>query len=186
MKKKVFFFIFFFFISLIIFFKYFDTNDKKDIVLDTIEENVYSSNIIKGVKYSSIDLNGNEYVITASVGEIDFKNTDIIFLQDVKAIINLIDDDKITITSNFGKYNITNFDTIFSKNVIVNYLDNKINGEYLDSSFDRNSLIISKNVVYRNEKNILKADVVEVDIKTKDTKIFMYEKEKKVNIKSIN
>ena len=171
---------------MIIFFKYFNKNDKKDVSLKKIEENIYSSNIIKGVKYSSIDLNGNEYIITASTGEIDFKNTDIIFLKDVKAIIILKDNDKITITSNFGKYNITNFDTIFSKNVVVNYLQNKINGEYLDSSFDRNSLIISKNVVYKNEKNILKADVVEVDINTKDTKIFMYEKEKKVNIKSIN
>ena len=29
------------------------------------------------------------------------------------------------------KYNSDNFDTIFTKNVIINYLDNKINGEYL-------------------------------------------------------
>ena len=186
MKKKIFFFIFFFLITLIIIIKFFGGNNKKKTEIEKIEENVYSSNIIKGVKYSSVDLNGNEYIITASTGEIDFKNTDIIFLQDVKALIILKDDDEITITSKFGKYNITNFDTIFSKNVTVDYLDNKINGEYLDSSFDRNSLIISKNVVYKNEKNILNADVVEIDIKTKDTKIFMYEIDKKVNIKSIN
>ena len=30
------------------------------------------------------------------------------------------------------------------------------------------------------------ADVVEIDVKTRDTKIFMYEKDKKVNIKSNN
>ncbi len=166
--------------------RYFGENNEKKIEIEKIEDNVYSSNIIKGVKYSSIDLNGNEYIITASTGEIDFKNSDIIFLQNVKALIILKDNDEITITSKFGKYNITNFDTIFSKNVAVHYLDNKINGEYLDSSFDRNSLIISKNVVYRNEKNILNADVVEINIETKDTKIFMYELEKKVNIKSIN
>ena len=47
-------------------------------------------------------------------------------------------------------------------------------------------MIISKNVVYNNPKNILEADVMEMDIKTKDTKIFMYEKEKKVNVKSKN
>ena len=35
-------------------------------------------------------------------------------------------------------------------------------------------------------KNILFADVVEINIETKDTKIFMYEESKKVNIKSIN
>ena len=47
-------------------------------------------------------------------------------------------------------------------------------------------MIISKNVIYTNLENILKADVIEINIKTKDTKIFMYEKEKKVNIKNKN
>ena len=35
-------------------------------------------------------------------------------------------------------------------------------------------------------ENILKADVIEINIKTKDTKIFMLENNKKVNIKSKN
>ena len=47
-------------------------------------------------------------------------------------------------------------------------------------------MLISKKVVYTNLENILKADVVEIDIKTKDTKIFMLENNKKVNIKSKN
>ena len=47
-------------------------------------------------------------------------------------------------------------------------------------------MIISKKVVYKNLKNILLADVVEITIDTKDTKIFMFEEKEKVNIKSIN
>ena len=47
-------------------------------------------------------------------------------------------------------------------------------------------MMISKNVVYNNFNNILKADVVEIDIKSKDVKIFMYEKNKKVNINNKN
>ena len=47
-------------------------------------------------------------------------------------------------------------------------------------------MLVSRNVIYSNLKNILKADVIELNIKTKDTKIFMYENEKKVNIKSKN
>ena len=35
-------------------------------------------------------------------------------------------------------------------------------------------------------ENMLRADVIEIDIKTKNTKIFMLEDNKKVNIKSIN
>ena len=54
----------------------------------------------------------------------------------------------------------------------------------MDFSLEKNLMLISRNVVYSNPENILSADVVEIDIKTRDTKIFMYEKEKKVNIKS--
>ena len=51
---------------------------------------------------------------------------------------------------------------------------------------ERNLMIVSKNVVYTTSENILKADVIEINITTKDSKIFMYEKEKKVNIKNKN
>ena len=47
-------------------------------------------------------------------------------------------------------------------------------------------MIISKNVIYTNLKIFLKTDVVEIDIKTKDTKIYMYDKKEKVNIRSRN
>ena len=47
-------------------------------------------------------------------------------------------------------------------------------------------MIISKNVSYSNLNNVLKADNVEIDLKSKDTKIFMFEDNKKVNVKSKN
>ena len=96
------------------------------------------------------------------------------------------DNTTIKVTSDYGKYNTDNFDTIFSKNVIIKYLDNEIKSEYLDFSIERNSMIVSRNVIYNNFENILKADVIEINIETKDTKIFMYEENKKVNIKSKN
>ena len=150
------------------------------------EDLTYNSNFIENVNYTTKDADGNEYVINSLQGEIDYSNSNILYLTKVKAIIKLKNSENIIITSDFGKYNSNNFDTIFSKNVIINYLDNKISGEYLDFSLSRNSMIISKNLVYTNLENILKADVIEIDIKTKDTKIFMYEKDKKVNIKSKN
>ena len=175
-----------FLITLILYSKYFkkeEISDQKKII---IKENVYKSNIIKDVNYTTKDADGNEYSINAKQAEIDLSDTNILFLTDVKAFIKLTNSEIVTITSDYGKYNADNFDTIFSKNVLINYLDNKINGEYLDFSYERNSMIISKKVVFTNIQNILEADVIEINIKTKDTKIFMYEKEKKVNIKSKN
>ena len=147
---------------------------------------LYSSNIINDVRYTTKDANGNEYIITALKGEIDYSNPNDLYLTKVNALIKLKNSNDIVISSNFGKYNIDNLDTIFSKNVIITYTDNEIKSEYLDFSLKRNLMMISKNVVYNNFKNILKADVIEIDIKSKDVKIFMYEKNKRVNINNRN
>ena len=172
-------------IFLFLYQKFFNKNNTKEIQEESAEIN-YNSNLIKDVEYSTKDKDGNEYWIKAEEGEIDFSNSNIIFLKNVYAIIKLVDSEEVTILSDFGKYNSENYDTIFSKNVQINYLDNKITGEYLDFSLIRNSMILTKNVIYNNLKNILKADVIEIDIKTKDTKIYMHEQKEKVNIKSKN
>jgi len=186
MKKKniIFFLIIILFIfSLIMYLKY-SKEDGISKIEEEILEEPYKSNIMDDVSYSSKDAKGNEYIVNASRGEVDYDRPNIIYLTDVRALIKLTNSNDVTITSNFGKYNTNNFDTIFSKNVIINYLDNKITGEYLDFSIERNSMIISRKVVYTNLENILKADVIEINITTKDTKIFMYKDNKKVNIKS--
>jgi hypothetical protein len=150
------------------------------------EEEVYNSNIIKDINYTSRDLKGNEYTLLAKEGEIDLDNSDIIFLTDVRAYIKLVKNSElIVITSNYGKYNTINYDTIFSKNVKIDYVDNIITGDYLDFSMINNLLIVSRNVVYKNLENILRADVIELDTTTKDTKIFMYNSNEKVNITNI-
>ena len=175
---------------LIIFFfiysNYFKKKEINKINTSEIKEDSFTnSNIIKDIKYSSKDLKGNEYIILAKEGEIDLNNSDIIFLKDVKAYINLIEkNETITVISAFGKYNTVNYDTIFSKNVKIKYIDNTITSDFLDFSMMKNILIISKNVVYTNLENILKADVIELDTITKDTKIFMHNSKSKVIIKS--
>ena len=172
--------------SFFIFKKFFKKNETIRSNPDLPEETISNSNIIENVNYSSKDTQGNEYIINASKGEIDYSNSNILYLTNVYAIIKLKNSEKITISSKYGKYNSDNYDTIFSKNVIIKYLDNKITGEYLDFSLERNLMIISKKVTYNNSNNTLKADVIEMNLKTKDTKIFMYETNKKVNIKSLN
>ena len=173
-------------ISLIVLaFFYFKPPSQKNIKKneETIPETSSStSNMLENVEYSSVDAKGNEYIIKAQEGEIDINNSDIIFLKNVKAIINLNDSKKILISADFGKYNIDNFDTIFSKNVIIDYSDKKINCEYLDFSTSRNTMIISNNVVYKDLENTLKTDVIEINIKTRETKFYMYDKSEKINI----
>ena len=183
-KKLIIIFIILSFIF-VVYFKFFKKVEK--ITQTEVSNDVlYNSNIINDVRYTTKDADGNEYIITALKGEIDYSNPNNLYLTKVDALIKLKNSNDIVISSNFGKYNIDNLDTIFSKNVIITYIDNEIKAEYLDFSLKRNLMMISKNVVYNNFNNILKADVVEIDIKSKDVKIFMYEKNKKVNINNKN
>ena len=179
-------FIFIFFSSFLIFKKFFEKKENISSNVSLPEETKSNSNIIENVNYTSKDTQGNEYIINASKGEIDYSNSNILYLTNVYAIIKLKNSEKITISSDYGKYNSDNYDTIFSKNVIIKYLNNKITGEYLDLSLERNLMIISKKVTYNNLNNLLKADVIEMNLKTKDIKIFMYENEKKVKITNQN
>jgi len=183
---KIFFIILVFVFIFIGYLKFFE---KKEVIKSEKKDNTdisYNTNVIMDVNYSSKDSKGNEYNIYAEKGEIDFDNSNIVYLTNLKAIIRPKEKKIITVTSDFGKYNTNNFDTIFSKNVIIKYVENIITGDYLDFSMNRNSMIMTKNVVYSNLNNILKSDVIEMDLETKDIKIFMFENNKKVNIKSKN
>ena len=193
MKKKFLFVLSIFLIVLIYFFIHLNFLKKKNNKTTKLTEskkteifndNPQNSNIMNDISYSSVDLKGNKYTISAVQAETDLQNRNILYLTKVKAVINLANSEKIQIISDYGKYNSTNYDTIFSKNVKITYLYNNITSEYLDFSLKRNSMIITKNVTYSNLENVLKADVIEMNIKTKDTKIYMLEDKKKVNIKN--
>jgi uncharacterized protein YxeA len=157
-------------------------NLELEIEKEEIDKESFSSNILENVNYSSIDPEGNEYNIFASEGEIDIKNNQTIFLKNVKASIKLKNSDTVLISSGFAKYKANNLDTIFTENVVIENLENKITGEYLDFSMLRKNIIISKDVVFKNNSNILKTDVIEIDIDTKNIKFYMNEKNKKVSM----
>jgi LPS export ABC transporter protein LptC len=164
-------------ISLWFYLKYFTKNFedvKETLVIEKIDENQNStSTYINDINYVSTDVRGNKYQITAKLAEIKIENSDLMFLSDVIAFVFIKDKDTVKITSDFGKYNSKNYDTIFSKNVIVVYPGHKITGEYLDFSFLNNLGIFTTNVIYSGEKTNLFADKIEMNLATKDTKIFM-------------
>ena len=173
-------------ISLWFYLEYFTKNfeDVKDIpAIEKIDKNQNSdSTYINDINYTSTDIRGNKYQITAKLAEIKIENADLMFLSDVVAFVFIKDKNTVKITSNFGKYNTKNYDTIFSENVIVVYPGHKVTGEYLDFSFLTNLGVFTTNVIYTGEKTNLFADKMEMNLTTKDTKIFMNDAGKKVLI----
>jgi lipopolysaccharide export system protein LptA len=173
-------------ISIWFYIKYFSNNfenEKETQIIKKIDEDKNSnSTYINEINYVSTDARGNKYQITAKIAEIKIENSDIMFLSDVIAFVFIKDSDTVKITSNYGKYNSKNYDTIFSENVIVVYPGHKITGEYLNFSFLSDLGIFTTNIIYTGEKTNLFADKIEMNLTTKDTKIFMNDTEKKVLI----
>ena len=180
-----------FLFSTLFYLKYFKNSQKISENIPKEEQQIITSQndnstYIDNVNYISSDSRGNRYQITAEQAEIKIEDPDVMLLENVVAYIFTKDSDTAMITSNFGVYNSKNYDTIFSENVIILYPGHKITGEYLDLSFLKNLGTISKDVIYKGEKTSLFADKVEINLTTKDTKIFMDDKNKKVLVKGTN
>ena len=180
-----------FLFSILFYLKYFKNSQKISENIPKEEQQIITSQndnstYIDNVNYISSDTRGNRYQITAEQAEIKIEDSDVMLLENVVAYIFNKDSDTAMITSNFGVYNSKNYDTIFSENVIILYPSHKITGEYLNLSFLKNLGTISKDVIYKGEKTSLFADKVEINLTTKDTKIFMDDKNKKVLVKGTN
>ena len=174
-------------ITFFLFFKYFKKTNIEDDLRGNIEQSMNTSeSLIENLKYLSTDKEGNEYKIEAKKGNIDKDNPDIIYLENVVAIILLKNSEYISIKSNFAKYNSKNFDTLFNDAVSVDYEDHLLTGNFLDLSFENNLVSIYDNVQYLSGFSSLSADKAEIDILNKNTKIFMESPGKKVLINNIS
>ena len=191
MTKKIYIQLFLIFIfvliSLFLFFKYFKkTSFESDNQPNIEQTKITGESSIEDLKYLSTDKEGNEYKIEAKKGNIDKDNPDIIYLENVKAIILLQNSDRISIESNFAKYNTKSFDTLFNDTVSVDYGEHALKSEFLDLSFENNLVSIYDNVRYLSGISSLKADKAEIDILNKKTKIFMENPDKKVVINNLS
>ena len=189
MKKKIliqlFLFSLFLFLSIVSYYKYFNKESQNvtEVTRDTdLNKKNNETNLITNLKYFSIDKKGNKYEITSEYGEMDTNNPDLIMMENVKATIEIYNSEPIIITSNFAKYNVKNYDTSFKENILVKHVDNKLNGENLDLSFQNNLMSMYNNIIYQNPDTKLLGDKLEIDLITKDSKIFMNNKENKIKI----
>ncbi len=139
-------------------------------------------NIMENLNYSSKDNFGNQYEINASKGSISLEDKDIIFMEDVNAIINMNNSEPIYIKADLAEYNSKNYDTFFKNNIFLNHLIHQITGEKLNLLFKTNLVTMSDSLVYKSNNTILYADKLEMDLITKNSKIFMNNKSEKIKI----
>ena len=125
---------------------------------------------------------GNEYKIFSELGEVNVNDPDIINMQGVIAVIKMKNAKPITIKSDFAEYNNKTYDTKFRKNVLVLYIFHTINAENLDLFFQDNVANMYNEIVYKNMNTKLFADRLEIDLITKNSRIFMNNETKKIKL----
>jgi len=151
--------------------------EEKDSLIDD-----ETGTLIKDINYSFSDSSGNSYELLSEVGIVDINNSDKIFMTNVVATIYLLDSSPVKITSKHANYNKINHETSFFENVKVTHLIHKATSENLDISFKDNLASMYNNIVYNKPGTNLKADRLEIDLITKNSKIFMDNKTEKIKI----
>lgn len=190
MTKRLTKFLFYFTILITIFFLYQIYSEKKtspkelntkDNELNLSNEN----NIIKNLRYDVNFENGTTYNITAELSELTYENEEeVVKMQKVTAVFINNDGMPLIIKSDNAIFNNTNYNTIFSNNVSIDYIKNLIKSEKLFLDFKNNVVTINDNIVYEGINGVGKADNIKINLINKNVQIFMNETNKKVEITS--
>jgi len=177
------------FIMIYIYVDYFRNSNKNIVEVNELDPKL---NIVKGTEdlitemsYFSEDNKGNTYEIKSEYGVINPDNSNLILMDKVKAIIYLVDGEKILINSEKAQYNDNNNDTIFKGSVEMIYIDHKINSENMDLSFNDKTVILYDNVRYNSTISNITADRIFVDLLNKNTKIQMNDDNSNILVRSI-
>ena len=149
---------------------------------ESISKNKKIKNLVKDVEYTSIDQKGNKFHLLANSGKSNKDNNDILDLINVRGKITSNIRDTIYIVSDFAQYNSVNLNSKFYENVIINYQDKEITCVNFDINMETNKAIAYNNVLITDPKSIMKAGIVEFDLKTKDININPEIKTKEVEV----
>jgi len=175
-------------ITTFVFFFYFKEKEilkENNIQMKKITElkiNEETASLMKNMNYSFSDLNGNNYEILSEFGKVDINDPDKIFMTNVLATIHLKNESPIKIVSKFANYNKNDHETKFFENVKIMYKIHKVTSQNLNLSFKSNLVTMYNKIIYTKPGTKLFADQLQIDLLTKNSKIFMNNKFEKIKI----
>lgn len=156
-----------------------------------------NQNIIENIRYQSSNFRGDTFEILAKYGETFLENPNQMKLTKVNSNILFKNGEIINLKSNFADFNTQTFETTFFENVSIIKKNEIINGDKLyfimeasnnisDSSNEKEENIIrlTGNVIYKKPGYTAKADIIEIDLVTKNLIIEMTKKTDRVVINS--
>lgn len=158
---------------------------KKETLKPQVSKKESQSNLIKNLMYDVKFEDNSQYSISSDLSEITYSaNDEIVNMQGV--IAKIIDENNLsfTIVSNYAVFNNNTYETLFTKDVKITYLDNEISSQKLLLNFDENIVTISENVMYEGLQGLIQTDNIRINLKSKNVEIFMNNSKNKVKITS--
>ena len=207
MSKKtlmqIFLVIFLFFLILFTFVFFYEPNEinkpfktLKNSEVNNIVSSSEEQSMIENLEYTSSNNNGDVFELYADYGEPSIEDPDLMFLKNVRAKIIFVDKNNINLISDFANFNTKTFETFFINNVQITRMDEIVTGNELylvlenkidlqkDKKKEQNLIRMSHNIFFQKPGYNLKADILEIDLITKNLKIFMDDEIKKVTANS--
>ena len=133
------------------------------------EKNI--ANLTKEIEYLTTDGSGNNYKIFAKYGKTNLNNKNILDLEIVRGEVLPINRSVIYIKSDYAKYDNNDQSSLFYGNVKINYENKEINCDNFNINMKENTAVAYENVVVFDNKSIMNAEKISLDIVTKDISI---------------
>ena len=157
---------------------------KNEIIKEDFGTKDDENNKFEDVEYRGLYNIDNEFVVESSEAYILNSDPDVVYMQNMKVILQIKDKNNIIITSDKGIYNKVTYDCYFIQNVKAVDGETEVLAENLDLLANEDSVSIYNKVVLSSKNGTLNADKVDYDFNTKYYKITMFNDDK-VKVKLI-
>ena len=173
-------------IFFLIFFIYFPITEKKikkeiltknKTVIST-EEN--TQNIIQKANFVTKGDNGVLFEISSDSAKTLTNDPNINYMENVNATITFLNGEKIFIKSDKANFNQYSSNSNFEGNIKIDYNENTILCENLDVNISENLISLYNNIEFNDLEKIVYADQKNINLINKQTKVFMFDENKKV------
>lgn len=173
-------------IFFLIFFIYFPITEKKikkeiltknKTVISTDEN---TRNIIQKANFVTKGDNGVLFEISSDSAKTLTSDPNINYMENVIATITFLNGEKIFIKSDKANFNQYSSNSNFEGNIKIDYNENTILCENLDVNISENLISLYNNIEFNDLEKIVYADQMNINLINKQTKVFMFDENKKV------
>ena len=125
----------------------------------------------------------NKYIINSELSEITYQGgSEVVNMQGVTAVFIDKNQIPIEVSSDLAKYNNSNYETLFEKNVKIKYLDHEMFSNAMLFDFENQIIKIYKNVKYNGTLGQMIADNIDINLIMNKIDIYMDGDKKNVEV----